>query len=409
MSLHRTRLLLAALSLVLARPVGAGAQILPRTPDDVGARVRLGPLWLNPTLTLSDVGMDTNLFNDDRTEEPKRDLSLVFVPQTDVWMRAGRTWVTGSLRQDVIWFREHEDQRAANGTYTAGWVVSLTRFSLFVNGNWVRAKDRPSFEVDTRADRSENAVRAATEFRVQSRTLVGGRVERRAVRFHEGSFFERQPLHEQLNRSRTSAALTLRHELTPLTSVTADVSGYRDRFEFSPARDATSMAGSLGVSFDPDALLRGSARVGYRRFTPVSPKVPAFTGTTVSASLSLVTPARTTVSVEAIRDLEYSFEESQPYYVLTGTAASVIQPVVGPLDVFGRVGYHRLAYRSDLSGRAPAGDRLDQVVIVGGGPGYRLGERLRMTLDLEHHSRRSQVANRSYRGLRYGVTLTYGL
>lgn len=403
-------LLLVALSLLALAPAVPLAQVLPPTPDETGARVRVGPLFMNPTLSLSDVGMDTNLFNDAQAERPKRDLAFALVPQTDVWMRLGRTWATGTVRQNLVWFREYRDQRASNGDYRAGWVVPLTRLSVFVNGSWVRAKERPSFEIDTRANREEGAVHLAAEYRLWSRTLVGARAERRSIRFGGDSFFERQDLHEQLSRTRTLGVLTLRRELTPLTSLTAEVSRSRDRFVVSPTRDAASLQGSVGLRFDPAGIIRGSAQVGYRQFTPVSDEIPAFTGTTASASLSFVTPSASVVTAEVARDLEYSVEDRQPYYVLSGIGVSAVQRVFGPLEVLGRVGYRTLSYRNSAVGvNTFAAVRRDRVVIIGGGPSYRLGPRVRTSLDIERHERTSPIVDRRYRGFRYGVTLTYGL
>lgn len=394
---------------LLVGPQALEAQVLPATPDTTGARVHLGPILMNPTLSLSDVGMDTNLFNDATSERPKRDVTLTLVPQSDLWMRAGRTWLTGNVRQELLWFREYEDQRASNGLYQAGWVVPLTRFSLFVNGTWTRAKERPNFEVDTRAARAENAVQGAAEYRVRSRTLIGARLERRSIRFAEDTFFERRSLHDELSRTRTGGAVTVRHELTPLTSLTADFSGYRDRFVASPDRNASAVQGSLGVRFDPAALLRGAAQIGYRRFTPVSTATPAFTGATFSASMSLTTPSATSLVAEVVRDLEYSFEEQQPYYVLSAVAATVGQRVWGPFELFGRVGYRTLAYRQGPLADPLTVGRRDEVWTYGGGPSYRLGQNVRASLDIERQARYSPLVDRDYSGLRYGVTVTYGL
>ena len=85
--------------------------------------MRVGPLWLTPTISLANVGIDTNLFNDAAIAEPRQDLALTFAPQTDVWMRMGRTWMTGNVRQELVWFRDSRDQRSANGLYRGGWLV----------------------------------------------------------------------------------------------------------------------------------------------------------------------------------------------------------------------------------------------------------------------------------------------
>ena len=83
----------------------------------------------------------------------------------------------------------------------------------------------------------------------------------------------------------TSGAVTVRHQLTPLTALTLDVGREQDRFEFSPLRDSDSTTASVGVKLDRFALIKGSASFGYRDFQPLSPSLPAYKGTIASADL----------------------------------------------------------------------------------------------------------------------------
>ncbi len=387
----------------------AHAQLLPPTPDMTGSRVRVGPLWMNPSVSLTNVGVDTNLFNESDAENPRRDVALALVPQSDLWMRAGRTWLTGNVRQDMIWFREHSDEGSTNGAYRAGWVVPLTRVSILIDGQYVRAKERPGFEIDTRALRREGAMSAALEVRALSRTYVGASVEGRDVRFSTGSFFNGEDLRQQLNRRRTSGTVSIRHAATPMTSLVVEGSAYRDRFAFASDRDAQSLHAAAGIRFDPAALVKGSVLVGWRRFTPSSPDVPAFTGTTATATLSYVALASTRVTLEGIRDVEYSFDTTQPYYLLSGAAGTVTQRIAGPLEVQGRLGYRTLAYRKRISDASAFEHRRDQVTTVGGGLGYRIGRDLRIAFNVERQQRQSPIARRNYKGLRYGMSVTFGL
>jgi hypothetical protein len=386
----------------------AGGQQLPATPDTTGSRVRLGPLQLNPSISLSNIGVDTNLFNEAEALNPQRDLALNLSPQTDAWMRLGRTWLVGDVRQDLVWFRDHRDERSANGTYRGGWLVPLSRVSVLVDGSWQRAKERTGFEIDTRASRREGAVTGALEVRALSRTLVGGRFERRTIRFSAGSIFGGEDLARQLNRTRTAATASIRYELTPITSLTTEVSQYRDRFAFSPDRDADSVQASAGFRLDQAAIIKGWVLVGYRRFSPVSADVPRYNGATVSANLSYVALTSTRVAVEGVRDVEYSYEMNQPYYLLNGVTAAVTQRVYGPFDVQGRVGYRTLVYRN-RPGDGPASPRRDRVTTVGGGGGYRVGHDVRVSFDVEQQRRTSPLELRTYSGSRYGFSVTYGL
>ena len=387
----------------------AWAQVLPTPPDTSGARVTIGWLRLNPSISLNDLGVDTNVFNEADVEHPERDVATTLVPQTDLWVRMGRTWLTGNLRQDLIWFRDYRNESAANGSYHAGWFAPFNRLSVLVDGNWVRAKERPTVEIDSRALRREAALAATAEVRVFSRTFVGGYAERRGVRFAQGSFFGQVDLQEQLDRTRTSSGLVLRHELTPLTSLVAEVAGFTDRFTYSRDRDADSVQVGGGVRFDPAALVKGSVLVGYRRFTPKSSDIPAYTGATLTANVSYEAWSASRVAVEAMRDVEFSFEDAQPYYLLNGVTGTLTQRVLGPVDVQGRAGLRSLDYRNRANVPRLLSERRDRVTVLGVGLGYHLGRDLRLAFDTEHHRRTSVIETHRFSGARYGVTITYGL
>lgn len=400
---------IAAALTVLLPPAHAAGQLLPATPDVTGARVRFGPLWMNPSIAITNVGVDTNLFNEAEEEQPKRDIAVAVTPQTDMWMRAGRTWLSGNVRQDMMWYRDYGDEGSTNGTYRFGWVVPLTRVALLVDGQWVHARERPGAEIDARARRQEGAGLAALELRMLSRTYVGGSVERRTVRFSSGAMFEGVDLREELTRVRTTGALSVRHALTPMTSVIAEASTYRDAFAFSTDRDATSMQMSGGIKFDPAALIKGSAFVGYRRYTPASPDVPEYTGPTVAAALTYTTLSSTRLSVEGTRDVEYSFDRNQPYYVQSGFGGTITQRIAGPLDVQARASYRTLAYRDRIGAGVLVSERRDQVTTFGVGMGHRLARDLRFAFNVEQQRRTSLVRQRSFQGYRFGMSLSYGV
>ena len=156
----------------------------------------------------------------------------------------------------------------------------------------------------------------------------------------------------ELNHTTTSGGLTIRHQLTPLTGLSFAVTRDQDRFESSSTalRDSNSTAFTGTLTFDPAALLRGSATVGYRDFQPLSPDLPGYAGATAAVDLSYAIFGTTKFSVTATRDVQYSYDVTQPYYLLTGFTGSVAQEIFGPLDIVGRIGIQSLAYRDATTG-----------------------------------------------------------
>ncbi len=402
-----TRMAGAALLWTVLSHRVADAQLLPAPPDTGASRVQVGPFWLKPTLALTNVGVDTNLFNEADVADPRQDLAMTFSPQTEIWMRMGRTWMTGHLRQDLVWFRDYRDQRSANGTYRAGWYVPLTRLSLLAEGGYTRSRERPNVEIDLRAPRRERFGTVTTELRAWSRTYVGARIERRLVQYTGSDRFGGQSLREELDRARTVGTATLRHELTPMTSLAVEASVSRDRFTFSSGRDADAAQIVAGFRFDPTALVKGYALIGYQRFAWSSPDIPGYGGPTLSANLSYVARTSTRVTLDALRDVEASFDPNRPYYLQTGVAMTLTQRVVGPFDVQGRAGVRTLDYRARATGVASQSARQDHVTLLGGGIGYRLGRDTRLAADLETQRRSSPLPLRTYQGQRFGMSITW--
>ena len=56
-------------------------------PDPETVRMRIGPLWMNPIISMPNLGIDTNVFNDPPSGAPKRDFTMTLAPKADMWLR----------------------------------------------------------------------------------------------------------------------------------------------------------------------------------------------------------------------------------------------------------------------------------------------------------------------------------
>src|SRR6185295_10012772 len=134
--------------LLLVRPATVLAQ--EGGPDVSRVRVRFGPLMMNPTITLSNIGIDHNVFNDPPSKIPKEDFTFTVTPSVDLWLRAGPTWVTSTLGEQFNWYQEYSSERTSNNSYKLGWLVPGSRVNVKVDGMYIDARERPGFEIDTR-------------------------------------------------------------------------------------------------------------------------------------------------------------------------------------------------------------------------------------------------------------------
>jgi hypothetical protein len=389
---------------------GAGAQSTPAALAAAAsaARVRIGPFALNPTLALTDAGVDDNVFNNSDAEHPRKDFTMTLSPATAFWLHLGRTWVTGTVTEDLVYYQTYADERSANTRYDVRLVRPFNRVKFELGSDYRNTRERPGFEIDARPRHSEIGVDGSIEIRALGKTSFAANVRRRTVQFADDALFDGNRLQIQLNRTMTGLDGIVRHQLTPLTSLTFSVQRQQDRFAFSPARDSDSTAGVGGVKFEASALLTGTATFGYRRFSPLSPDVPEYRGSTAAVDLSFRARSSTRLGVKILRDLQYSFEEQQPYYIETGISASITQALYGPFDVVASAGIEELAYRGRLINFTSAVERVDTVHIYHGGIRYRVGKDTRVGFNLDKQERLTDAAHRPYSGLRYGTSVTYG-
>ena len=206
-------------ALALLRGAPALAQPTDGGPDTSNVRVRIGPLMMNPTISISNLGIDRNVFNDPPDRNPKEDFTFTVTPVSDFWLRLGPTWLTGTVNESVNWYQTYSSERTANTGYKLGWNVPGSRVSLKLDASYLDARERPGFEIDARAQRKETKFNGAVEFRALAKSYIGLTASRQDTRFADQADYLGVDLRESLSRVDTSYGADLRHQLTPLTSI----------------------------------------------------------------------------------------------------------------------------------------------------------------------------------------------
>jgi len=397
------RALGVCLLLVLASAARSQAQTPPPQPAIETMPLHFGPLGLAPSLAITDVGVDTNVFND--AENPQEDFSATFVPRLLARFRMRRLFVSYAVSTDLVYFHELETERSTNVAHDVTLDADLGRFQPFVQAGWLSTKQRLNSELDLRAPRSQRNVGAGARLLVASRTALVVTARRRWLDFDEDVFFRGVELAHTLNSRSDSGDVAVQVALTPLTTFAFTTSVQQDRFTESPERNADTLRLVPSLQFDPTSLIRGSVAVGYRRFRPVSPAVPDYSGVLVQAGVGYTLRDRTRIDLDVQRDVQYSFEETEPYYLSTGGRVTVRQQIVGNVDVQVLGGRQKLSYRStETVGEA----RRDTADIIGAGVGYRLRQDVRLGLNWEFTQRHSPVSAYQYERRRIFASLTIG-
>src|SRR5579862_8749952 len=132
----------------LTLSASAWAQTGEGGPDPSQMRVRIGPLWMNPRVVISNVGVDTNVFDVPANKNPEKDFTATVTPTTDIWLRLGPSWLQVNVREDVVWYQKFSSERSANSAYDINWRVPIGRMLVTLSPKYLSTRERPGYEID---------------------------------------------------------------------------------------------------------------------------------------------------------------------------------------------------------------------------------------------------------------------
>jgi hypothetical protein len=396
-----TRILLTLVTLAIAAPAGAQSQ---STAPGRG-EMHLGSFTFRPRLEITEMGFDSNVFND--PVSPQEDFTATITPRLGADFDVSWGRLRSSTYVDFVYFHEFDQERSLNRGVDGRLEFFADRFRPYIGGSAVNTHARVNAEVDARAGRQEWRADVGALFAITPRTMIVVGASRGALTFADDELFRGVELAETLNSDMHRYEAGMRFELTPLTTFQIVASSQWDRFDSAEERDARTIRVTPSFEFAPSALISGRLSFGYTNFEPEDPAVASFRGFTLLANLTWVGP---TTKLEGTyeRDVKYSYELLQPYYVTNGGRLTATQIIAGPFDVQGTVGRQNLAYRNfePITG-TPEG-RTDTIVTWGGGIGFRLGDTARLGLNFDQTERDSDLPGRRYDRQRIFGTVTYG-
>lgn len=306
------------------------------------ARLHFGPLAVNPSIALTNFGVDTNVFNE--LENPKRDFTATVSPQGQFWLRLGKGRLSGNTRLDYVYFGHYTSERAVNVYNTLRAELRVNRITPYLSEAFLNARERPGYEIDARSRRLENTLTLGADARVAPHLTLGLAAWRTTIKFDADEVFAGSYLSDVLNRTADGLRASARLKVTPYTTVVLLAEAQRDRFRLSSARDSDSVRVMPGVEFNAFALVSGTASVGFRKYDALGTGSRSFRGVVGSIDLGHTFLTSTRFSVRADRDIAYSSEILEPYYLLSGVTATLTRRVTTKWDLQATSGAQRLAY-----------------------------------------------------------------
>jgi Putative beta-barrel porin 2 len=398
-----TRLSIAAVLLGLL-PAAANAQTQGSDPLE-NATIRVGPVGINPTIVVRDIGVDNNVFNDH--SDPKSDFTFTLTPRAEVLFRPRRLKVTYTTAVDYVYFQKYTSERGTNQSSQVRFDVDLGHLRPFASVGGTNTRERYNQEIDARARHSDRTYGAGVALQIASRTTITVAARRTTTDFEEGSTFRGEDLARAFNNRLDAFDGTFGLQLTPITSFSLVVTEERQRFDLDPDRDSDTTRITPTFTFSPGGLLNGSAAIGYRHFNGRSSALPDFSGVVAIVNIGATILGRHRLDTSFARDLRYSYDTDTPYYLATGGTAVWTTQLSGRFDVKATGTRQQLDYHRSITGPTTVPD--DVYTSYGGGVGYRVRQRLRVGINGDWSHRKSdRSADRAFHNHRVFATVTWG-
>lgn len=372
-------------------PVGSGAltSTLADKEPQTGV-IHLGVLRVAPGLTIREAGHDDNVF--DEATNPKEDWIVAVTPDVSVFARTPYLQMSLYAGSDMQWYKEYESERDLGYMYRGRFDLLFSRFSPFVGGGRTIVRTRPNGEIDIRADEQTDELSGGLAYSLFTYAQVFGAAIVTTTDYKD-AFEDGVSLDQSLSRKSTEYQGGVKTDLTPLLSMELRGSFREDAFRNDHTRDGDSRTATAVFRFDPNAVISGTATVGFQDYKPQDPQVESYRGITGSGFITWPIAEIGRFNFGYNRAMEYSFDSNEAYYVDNTFRLVYTQRLFGEVDAQGQ------ATRSwfDYGNHTGSSGRMDTLEEYNGGLGYNLPNRTRVSMNYEYARRRSpEIAERNY-------------
>lgn len=379
---------------LLAVSTAAAAQTLqPQSisPEPAGQPLMFGNLQLFPSLSLRDVGVDSNIYN--ASQGGRDDFTYTVRPGVKAELPIGDARVVGTAGAGFVFFRTAKDQESLNSAANGLFEVRNGRVRPSLQAGFTRGRQRQG-DIDDRALSVSANGRAGLDITVSGITSLTMWVSRDVTEYDASAQFLGRNLSAQLDRKTNVFAAGAKLDVTPLTSIVAAAELEQVRFKVSRSRDADSWKLTPTARFAEGAIINGQAFVGLRDFRPIDGTMRPYRGLVAGGDIRFTVAQVTRFDLRGNRDLVYSYDELQPYYLDSGGTVIVSQRVVGPVDAIGMAGRRRFRYQA-VTG-ATVAERIETMTLWGGGVGVRVDENVRLSFTIDRERRISTASTQRF-------------
>jgi hypothetical protein len=374
-----------------------------------------GPFYLTPSLRITSLGVDTNVFytSTDRRADfiahGGPGLEMVVPLHGALKLRADGT-------MGYLYYARTASQRRLTGSGLGRLAYEGLRLTTGTQYIYSRSYGRLGFEVDRRVAQEQQQAQADLRYGIGPRFALGGRATGVRYALDDNQEFFGADLRRNLARDTYGGAVTLSYALTPKTSLVVEADHQADRFELDDTRDTDSNRLGGGFVVVSTTFLSGRVLAGARsirvRSLPGSDRIEPY----ANADLTYHFGPRTRLNAAYSRDVGFSAFSVAAGDLPTLTTESVVvrleKGLWRRLDLRLHAGLTQLRTDAPVLIETPTEGpqsvrRDDRAREAGADLGYAFWTRLRIGLAATYAERRSPIRDLGIEGLILGGTVTY--
>ncbi|HEX6464125.1 MAG TPA: hypothetical protein VFZ98_06725, partial [Vicinamibacterales bacterium] len=204
--------------------------------DQDTSLVKVGPVGIQPSLLLQNIGRDPNVFNS--ATDAQSDFTMTFTPKVDVTLHVRRVKTTFNQTVDYVYFKKFASERGVNQLYALRADFDLGILQPFASASTASSRNRINNEVDQRARHHTTEYYVGTGINVFTRTHVSIKARQQDTTFDSSEFFRGESLAQAFNGVLRGLDTSVGVALTPLTSLDVVFSNEQQRFDLSRERNS---------------------------------------------------------------------------------------------------------------------------------------------------------------------------
>jgi len=280
------------------------------------ARIRLGPFYIFPLLSLLNLGYDDNVYFESKG---RGDYTANIVAEAKAYCPLGR-WILLSARDapEYSFYLHEKNRREFANSYSYGAKALL--FGRFVlSGNYQYEKHRGplSSEIGSLVTGETKGFDAGLAFETARKTSLNLTVFQRAIAVENFRLEDvSAPLSSAFNRREKGLTLEFNYPLfyEGFLFVSAGYVEYAFAAAGSAWRDSKAVSVSGGLRFPLTGHLSGTLALGYKKFTLKTGPFPSFSGLIVRTELD-GRFGRFGIRLLYRRDNPFSFYQDVVYFI----------------------------------------------------------------------------------------------